>query len=126
MKNTKAIIGIVLIFLLGAASGAITTHMIDRDRFETFAKGSQGREDLIVGRLTRKLGLDDRQQEQVRTIIHDNLMSIRTIKKQFMPQIHATLEQGQTQITALLNPEQQAKFKKIIEIQKRHHWNEGL
>jgi hypothetical protein len=124
MKNTKTIIGIVLIFLLGAASGVITTHMIDRTRFETVTKGGQAREDFIVGRLTRKLGLDSRQQKQIRTIIHGNLSHIRMIKKQFMPQIHATLEQGQTQIAAVLKPEQQEAYRDIIEKFKRHNLSE--
>ena len=125
MKNIKAIIGILLVFALGAASGAIVTHMIYRDRLESFAKGGPGaREEVIVSRLTRKLDLDNRQQEQVRAIIHENHAAISQIKNQYRPQIQAILEQGQARITALLKPEQQEKFRQIIEERKKHHSHE--
>src|SRR5664279_782373 len=90
MKNFKAVIGIVLIFVLGAASGAIVTHMIHRNRMESFIKGGpEAREEVIVSRLTRKLDLDAQQQTQVRAIIHENHLAIRQIRKENHPRIQA-------------------------------------
>jgi periplasmic protein CpxP/Spy len=121
MKNIKAIIGILLVFLLGAVSGAAVTHMIDRARHEAFIKGGpEAREESIVNRLTRKLDLDRQQQEQVRIIIHENHAAIQELRKQTRPQIESLLEQGQKRINAILRPEQQEKFQRIIEERKKH------
>ncbi|MBT1073466.1 hypothetical protein [Pelotalea chapellei] len=122
MKNMKAIIGILLIFALGAASGAIVTHMVHRARMESFIKGGpEAKEEVIVSKLTRKLDLDSRQQEQVRAIIHENHRAMQQIRKQYHPQIQAILEQGQARIATILTPEQREKFRVIIEERKKRH-----
>jgi len=126
MKNAKPIIGIMLVFALGAASGAVATHMFHRDRMETFIKGGpESREEFIVSRLSRKLDLDTRQQVQVRTIVHENHRAMREVRKQQHPQIQAILDQGQSRISAVLRPEQQEKFRQIIEERRKHHSPEG-
>jgi hypothetical protein len=126
MKNAKPIIGIMLVFALGAASGAVATHMFHRDRMETFIKGGpESREEFIVSRLSRKLDLDTRQQTQVRTIVHENHRAMREVRKQQHPQIQAILDQGQSRISAVLRPEQQEKFRQIIEERRKHHSPEG-
>lgn len=115
MKNIKAIAGILLIFALGAASGSIVTHMIARAHLESFINGGQhAREDVIVKRLAKKLDLDNRQLEQVRTIVQETHTGIQQVRKQARPQVEALLEQGQKRISALLNPDQQKKFDKMI------------
>ncbi len=120
MKNIKAIIGIVVVFALGAASGAVVSHMVYRDRLATFIKGGpESREEEIVSRLTRKLVLDVHQQEQVKDIIHENHVAIRQVITLYRPQTQAILEQGQTRIMVLLIPEQREKFRKILEDRKK-------
>jgi hypothetical protein len=120
MKNIKAISGILLIFLLGAASGAIITHMVHRARHEAFLKGGPAaREEVIIRRLTKRLDLDSQQQEQVKTVIHENHIAMQEFRKQTHPQIEALLEQGQKRINTILRPEQQEKFQKIIAERKK-------
>lgn len=126
MKNIKAIIGIVIIFGLGAASGAIVTHMVERAKLESFIKGGpELKEETLVLRLTKKLDLDKQQQEQVRNIVHENHLAMRQVRRQCRPQIETILEQGQARIKAVLKPEQQKKFRELIEERKRHHQPEG-
>jgi hypothetical protein len=124
MKNVKAIAGILLVFLLGAASGAIVTHMVGRARLEAFISGGpQSREDVIVSRLSGKLDLDNVQKEQVRAIVHETHTDIRQVRHQCQPQVEAMLEQGQKRISAILRPDQREKFDKYIAERKarRHH-----
>ena len=121
MKNYKAVIGILLIFMLGAASGAIVTHMVNRERQEAFLHGDPAaREEAIVSRLARKLALDQQQQQEVRNIVHENHLAMQEIRKKSRPQIEAILEQGQKRISALLRADQQAVFQKIIAERKEH------
>jgi hypothetical protein len=128
MKNAKVIMGIVLVFALGAASGAIATHMYHRARMESFIKGGpESREDVIVSRLTRELGLDGQQQTQIRSIVHENHLAMRQVRKQYHPQIQAILEQGQQRISGVLKPDQQEKFRQIVDERRRHNppWGRG-
>lgn len=119
MKNYKAVIGILLVFILGATSGAIATHMVHRSREAAFLHGGPAaREEVIVKRLTRKLALDQQQQEQVKAIIHENHAAMQEVRRKSHPQIEAILEQGQKSINAILRPEQQEKFQKIIAARK--------
>ncbi len=115
MKNFKAIAGILLVFLLGAAGGGLVTHMIHVTRFERFISGGHRmREDVIVERLTKKLDLDSRQQEEVRVIVHETHDGIRQVRSRIKPQIEALLTAGQDRIKTVLRPDQREKFDKII------------
>jgi hypothetical protein len=120
MKNFKAIAGILLVFLLGAAGGALVTHMIHEARLERFISGGHRmREDVIVERLTKKLDLDSRQQGEVGAIIHETHDSIRQVRSRVHPQIEALLTAGQDRIKTVLRPDQREKFDKIIAERKQ-------
>ena len=126
MKNFKAIAGILLVFLLGAAGGALVTHMIHEARLERFISGGHRmREDVIVERLTTKLDLDGRQQEQVRGIVHETHDGIRQARSSIHPQIEALLTAGQDRIKLVLRPDQREKFDKIIAERKQHEHPQG-
>lgn len=115
MKNTKALIGIILIFSLGVAGGVIGTHIFYKSRIEKFMSGERGgREEFIVQRLTGKLGLDSGQIEQVRTIMRETHSEIKLIRRQSRPQVEAVIEKSQERIKKLLRSDQQEKFDKII------------
>jgi hypothetical protein len=120
MKNFKAIAGILLVFLLGAAGGALVTHMIHEARLERFISGGHRmREDVIVERLAKKLDLDSRQKEEVRAIIHETHDGIRQARSRIHPQIEALLTAGQDRIKTVLRPDQREKFDKIIAERKQ-------
>lgn len=126
MKNFKAIAGILLVFLLGAAGGALVTHLVNQARLERYLSGGHRmREGVIVERLTKKLDLDDRQQEQVRAIMHETHDGIRQLRSRIHPQIEALLTVGQDRIKAVLRPDQREKFEKIIAERKRRGVSKG-
>jgi hypothetical protein len=115
MKNFKAIAGILLVFLLGAAGGAVVTYIIQKAYFEQSISGNHKvREEVVVERLTKELGLDSRQQEQVKAITHETHEGIGGLKKQIHPQIEALLAKGQERISAVLRPDQREKFNKLV------------
>jgi Spy/CpxP family protein refolding chaperone len=126
MNKTKAFLAVMLVFIFGFAGGALVTHMVDQSRHETFARGGhQPREDMLLKRLTSKLDLDSRQQEKVRTIIHDTQLAMQQIRRQSRPHIEGVLTEGQQRISALLTPEQNDKFEKILAERKlRRHADE--
>ncbi|BCS52025.1 hypothetical protein [Geobacter sp. SVR] len=126
MKNIKAILGILLVFLLGAASGSFLTYSVECGRRQSLdRKSPQAKEDEIVRRLTKKLDLDSQQQEQVRAIVHEDYAAIRQIRRLSQPQVQARLEQGQGRINAILRPDQREKFQKIIAERKAQRPPDG-
>jgi hypothetical protein len=126
MKNFKAIAGILLVFILGAAGGALVTYMIDKASFEHFVSGGHRmREGVIVERLTKKLDLDGSQQEQVRAIMHETHEGIRQARSRIHPQIEALLTAGQDRIKAVLRPDQREKFDRLIAEWKQHQPPQG-
>jgi hypothetical protein len=125
MKNWKAITGVLIVFVLGAVCGAVVTHVVHRTRMEAFIGGGpEAREEHLVKRLTRQLDLDSRQLELIRPIVHETHANIRQIRQQSRPQMERLLDESQRRISALLRPDQQEKFDKIIAERRAHppHW----
>jgi hypothetical protein len=125
MKNYKAIIGVLLVFILGVICGAVVTHVVHRSQMETFVgRGPEAREEMLVKRLTRQLDLDSRQLEQIRPIVHETHANILNIRQQSRPQVEALLDESQRRISEILRPEQQERFAKIIADRKARgpHW----
>ena len=115
MNKNKSLLAVLLVFILGAVSGALVTHVIHQGRFAAFSKGGHPpREEMLVKRLTDKLDLNSQQQEKVRAIVHETQLSMQQIRRQSRPQIEAALTESQQRISLLLTPEQRDKFDKII------------
>ncbi len=123
MKSIKPVVGLILVFILGATSGSFVTYMVSQSRLESIISGGpRAREDMLLKRLTRQLDLDSQQREQVTTVIHETHEDMRQIRQRTHPQIEALLTDSQLRISSLLRPEQQEKFRKIIAERKAHRY----
>jgi Spy/CpxP family protein refolding chaperone len=124
MKNTKAIIGILLIFVLGIACGALLMHMSCESRMNAFVSGKPGmREDVLLMRLSQKLDLDEQQRVAVREIIRGTQAEMKEIRKQFRPQIMQTLEKSRAEVRKILRPDQQKKYDQYL-AERKARWAE--
>jgi Spy/CpxP family protein refolding chaperone len=114
MKRWKSILGVLLVFLLGALAGAAVVHRVDRQGAEAVLSGRGGATgDLIVRRLTRSLDLDPAQRDQVRAIVTETRREIIEIRKPVQAQVEATIERSRARVRAILRPDQQEKFDRI-------------
>ncbi|MHB1025095.1 MAG: hypothetical protein ACYC24_05225 [Desulfobacteria bacterium] len=114
MKRWKSIVGVLLVFLLGALAGAAVLHRVDRQRVEAVLSGRGGATvDLIVKRLTRSLDLDPAQRDQVRAIVTETRRDIVEIRKPVQAKVEATIEHSRARVRAILRPDQQEKFDRI-------------
>ena len=114
MKRWKSIVGVLLVFLLGALAGAAVLHRVDRQRVEAVLSGRGGATvDLIVRRLTRSLALDPAQRDQVRAIVTETRRDIVEIRKPVQAKVEATIEHSRARVRAILRPDQQEKFDRI-------------
>jgi Spy/CpxP family protein refolding chaperone len=125
MKNAKAIAGVVLVFVLGAVCGGVGTYLVQRSKMDHFISGGPAaREELLIKRLSDRLALDDRQLEQIRPIVHETHEAIRRVRQQSRPQVEALINDSQRRISALLRPDQQEKFERLM-AERRAHGHQG-
>ncbi len=114
MKRWKSILGVLLVFLLGALAGAAIEHRVDRHRVDAVLSGRGGATvDLIVRRLSRSLDLDRAQQEQVRAIVTETHREIAEIRKPVQARTEAAIDGSRARVRAILRPDQQEKFDRI-------------
>jgi Spy/CpxP family protein refolding chaperone len=114
MKRWKSILGVLLVFLLGALAGAAVEHRFDRQRVDAVLSGRGGATvDLVVRRLTRSLDLDRAQQEQVRAIVTETHREIAEIRKPVQAKLDAAIDGSRARVRAILRPDQQEKFDRI-------------
>ena len=114
MKRWKSILGVLLVFLLGALAGAAVVHRYDRQSVEAVLSGKgDATAELVVRRLSRSLDLDPAQRDQVRAIVTETRREIAEIRKPVQARIDAALESSRGRVRALLRPDQQEKFDRI-------------
>jgi len=118
MKKWKAIISIIVVFLLGSLSGVLVTYEVYQHRIESVIRGEPKRE-LIVRRLSHQLNLDAAQLSELRVIVEETYAGIKNVRKQFRPQIEEILESSQDKVREILRPDQLEKYEKIIAERKK-------
>jgi Spy/CpxP family protein refolding chaperone len=124
MRSGKAIAAILLIFLLGAATGGLTAHLIYQKRLEGMVRGGPGTmSEMIIKRMDRELKLDSTQREAIRKIVQETHGEMQQIRRQFRPQTRQILAKSEERIKALLRPDQKEAFERLIE-QRRRQWEE--
>lgn len=115
MKNWKAILGVVGIFVLGILAGALITHRIYQKRIRAFVRGQAVvPAGLIVRQLGGQLNLSADQRAKLLPIINDTRQRFQQIRSQAEPQVHETFQDTERRIRELLTPEQRIKFDKIV------------
>ena len=123
MKNWKAIVGVIAVFVLGGLAGSITTIGLVRHRL-VHGHGSQMLENLIVRRLSWNLRLDRAQREQLRAIVAEGHEEMKGIRTQIQPQVEDLLTRSEAKVRVLLRPDQQEKFDKLI-AKRKAQWAES-
>jgi hypothetical protein len=120
MKNWKAIVGVIAVFVLGGLAGSITTIGVVRHRL-VHGHGSQMLANLIVRRLSWELRLDREQRSQLRVIVVEGQGEMKVIRKQIQPQVEDLLTRSEVKVRALLRPDQQEKFDKLV-AERKARW----
>ena len=110
-KTWKAVVGVILIFILGWFGGALTTIVIARHRaLVQLQRGPEALAIVLERQTTRNLGLNDDQKNQLHTLFVENLRQRMELQKQVQPQVKAVNRQTMQEIDALLTPDQQQRF----------------
>jgi hypothetical protein len=111
----KAVVGVILVFILGWFGGALTTLVIAHHRMQVVIQHEpQALARFLEMQATRGLNLDDAKKQQMHEIIVTNIRQRIEMQKQIQPQIHAINAQTLQQIDALLTSDQQERFQENL------------
>ncbi len=115
MNRLKIVTGIILIFVLGAVTGAVTTKVYVKYKFGKFIKAGPPPVKGVIMRRLSKLDLTDEQHEEIEKIVTQMQTKFLDFRKKHQPEMSAVLDQAFGQIREKLNSEQRIKFEKLKE-----------
>jgi hypothetical protein len=119
MKNWKAILGVLLVFLLGCAAGGLGTAIVIHKRVQRVVLGGpKVIDEMILKRLTHQLSLNTDQQEKIKSALEEARMQIRDVRRVTQPQVVKVFADSRDKIRTVLTPDQQKKFDEIVEKNK--------
>ena len=111
MSKQKAILGVVLLFLMGVVTGIGLSVRLVKVQTLRFAESTPEQlADLASRRLGQQLRLTPDQWVRVKEILVRQLEQVRQIQERAMPEVKAAEETARTEIRAVLTPEQREKF----------------
>jgi hypothetical protein len=110
MKNWKSFLLLVLVFLAGIAVGVVGTRTVARHLVRRAIAEPERLQNFVERDLAWKLRLDKPQRVRLHEILTESRGQLRELRQQFQPQTAMVLSNANAQISALLTPEQSARF----------------
>ena len=120
MKRFRSILGIFAVFLLGMLAGGLITFLVFRavvtaPRRAYVEGGPDGVANLLARQFSRRLRTDAAQDAQIRQILRDTAAELEGVVGRVAPEVRETVEKAEARVRAVLKPEQQAEFNKMME-----------
>jgi Spy/CpxP family protein refolding chaperone len=107
----------LLIFAAGVITGVFVAPIVGRSFMRP--PGSQEMAQHIMHRLRSNLDLTDAQVAQIKPLVEKTGADMETIRRETTQRVMRRMEQTNTEISAILLPEQQAKFKTMEEERRK-------
>ena len=120
MKALKLSLLVALIFLAGVATGVVGTRIAIRHWVSSAIQRPEKVQMLLERNLSRRLHLDARQRVEVHRILTEARGQLRDLRQEYRPQHVAIITNTEAQISAILTPEQQARFKRMQRENRRY------
>jgi len=121
MKFFKSWLLLALVFFAGIVVGVIGTRAVVRHVVRETIAHPEKMQAVMERNLTRRLRLDNGQQLKLHQILSDAHAQLRDLRREYQPQFFEVLSNTGGQITAMLTPEQQARFEKL-KLENRPLW----
>jgi len=114
-QNPRVFFPLMMVFLAGAASGALWMQLGLHDKLHRTAvsnpsPSSAPSKEALLNRFNSELGLSQDQSQKIATVLEDYTQYYQSLQDQ-LDDVRAT---GRTQILQILNPDQRDKFEKIM------------
>ena len=127
MGDWKSILGVLLVFALGAMAGAFVSLSLAQYRVAAaLQRGSPAYEEFLERRLSRGLDLDPAQRERFHEALESNIEARKKLQAQLQPQIQQINQETRREFGDILKPEQLATLKKNLQDFRRRFGAPGL
>ena len=127
MKRVRSILGIFAVFLLGILAGGLIMFLVLRaivtaPRRAYLQDGGDGVANLVARQFARRLKTDPAQDAQIQAILREATHEVVAVGDRVAPELKATIEKAETRVRAVLKPEQQVQFDKMMQ-RAREGWH---
>jgi Spy/CpxP family protein refolding chaperone len=112
MKTFKLVLLVALVFLAGVATGVVGTRIVVRRVVGEIIAHPETVQPRIERNLAFRLRLDSDQQVKLHEIMSGTHEQLKALHQEYRPLVVLVLSNANDQVTALLTPEQQARFEK--------------
>lgn len=112
-QSFRVISTLTLVFLAGAASGALWMQLGLHERLHRVVSNATSpvsTQDSLLDRFNSELGLSQDQSHKIAAVLADYTQYYQSLQDQ-LDDVRAT---GRTQIMQILNPDQRERFEKIM------------
>ena len=111
-QNPKVLTTLILVFVTGAFSGALSMRLGLHQRIHptTLSLQKPDSAKIFLDRCQHELNLTPQQAEQMRSILDDYKLYYQSLQDE-LEEVRAT---GKSRLMGVLNDEQRAKFDKIL------------
>jgi hypothetical protein len=110
-QNPRILSTLTLVFLAGAASGALWMQLGLHDKLHhTSVSASASPRDAVLQKFRTELGLSTAQTEKIGKVLEDYTQYYQSLQDQ-LDDVRAT---GKTQILEVLDPAQRGKFEEMM------------
>ncbi len=112
-QNPRVVSTLALVFLAGAATGALWMQFGLHDKLHRSVAASSGPIDraALLRRFNEELELSPDQSQKISNVLEDYTQFYQSLQEQ----LDDTRATGKTQILEILNPEQRARFEKMMD-----------
>ncbi len=113
MKKWKLYIGLVLVFVLGVVAGSLGDRFLHKQRFERMRKDPANRKAFFLKKLSGKLNLTEEQRQAFEPILDQIEKRHREHRERERSQMKAIMDEGFSQMSRQLTPDQQEQLDKM-------------
>ncbi len=113
MKHWKSILLLVLVFAAGIAVGVVGTRTAARHFLQRAIAQPERAQNFMERDLSRSLRLDETQRAKLHDILTESRGQLRELREHFQPQMALVMSNVNLKISALLTPEQAARFEEF-------------
>ncbi|NOY43247.1 MAG: periplasmic heavy metal sensor [Planctomycetes bacterium] len=107
---------LLVIFLSGAIVGTGGTLLAVRQRVLHRIHHPEEMPAIVTARLRHKLGLSDKQAEQVETVLRNRQDDIQAMRREFQPRLEGQLDQLAEEIAEVLDDEQRSQWEEHFQM----------
>lgn len=116
MRDWKSILGVLLVFVLGALAGAFIALSFAHHRIAVaLQRGSPAYEEFLERRLSRGLDLDATQRERFHEALTANIDARKKLQAQLQPQIQVINLETRRELRDILKPGQLATLRRNMQ-----------